>query len=393
MFNRLIGGWLPMLACLLYAADRLLRLAALRSFFRRAAPPPPLTWPTLTLIQPVTRASHDLRPALNSRATLSYPGAVQQLVICDVDDAPNQTLIRAMIEAGWHAELLLAAPDNGPIASKLQKIHTALPHATGQLLCFLDDDVRLPPDALPRLVCHLDVPGVGVAFGLARYVAWESIWSSLMSLFVNAWALPSYVPLLWLSEPYTITGHCFALRRDVFEALGGFNNMAQRVDDDHELARRVLAHGLRCVQTPLIYDVENRLATAQAYQAQLRRWFVMPRQNMLPQLNRHQRLATLVGSAGNLLPPATVLLALLVRRRDATLAAAGCLGLFLASYALIDQRYLGGVTPARRWALLPVTALLTPLHIALASATGEVVEWRGQRLRLLRGGGFETVES
>ncbi|NNJ13607.1 glycosyltransferase [Chloroflexales bacterium ZM16-3] len=411
--------------CIGYALDRALRLLALRHFFRRPPPPAPPEWPPVTLIQPVTRGTHDLRRALASRAALGYPGPQQHLLVCDVGDRQSQQVVHElMVESpGWPAELILVAPDSGVIASKLEKICAALPQATGEVLVFVDDDVRLPPEALLTLLPHLWAPGAGAAFGLARYEAWETPWSSLMSLFVNASALPSYVPLSYLTEPYTITGHCFALRRDVFDAAGGFGGMAARLDDDHELARRVRAIGLRCAQTPLIYGVENRLATARAYRNQLRRWFTLPRLTMLPQLSPRERLLTLLVSAGNLLPPMIALLALIdglkgVSRGEGQVlstplpllgapprppqrerglggeglpAALLMLVIFLACYATIDKAYLGGVTPARRWPLLLVTGLITPLHVLAVSLGGDEFEWRGQRIRLLPGGGFVVL--
>ncbi len=398
-----------MILALLYATDRLLRLLALRHFFRRPPPPAPPAWPSATLIQPVTRAAHDLRRALDSRAQLDYPGPQQHLLVCDAGDLASQAIVRALIaeRPGWPAELILAAPESGAVASKLAKIVAALPCATGDVLVFVDDDVRLPPDALRTLLPHLWLPGAGAAFGLARYEAWESPWSSLMSLFVNAAALPSYVPLSYLAEPYTITGHCFALRREAFDAAGGFAELAGRIDDDHELARRVRAAGLRCVQTPLIYGVENRLATARAYHAQLRRWLTIPRLTMLPQLSPRERLATLLSSAGNLLPPLAFVMGLggaAAQTHDKKNAGAAqppprphrqvrliMLALFLATYAIIDRAYLGGVTPARRWPLLLVTALLTPLHILALSLGGDEFEWRGQRIRLRPGGRFDVL--
>jgi ceramide glucosyltransferase len=344
----------------------------------------------------VTRGTHDLRRALASRADLIYNAAQQHLLVCDAGDAASQATVRELMAArpGWPAELVLVAPDaGGQVASKLAKIAAALPRATGAALVFVDDDVRLPPDALPALLAHLWLPRAGAAFGLARYEAWESVWSSLMSLFVNAGALPSYVPLSFLTEPYTITGHCFALRREVFDAAGGFEDMGGRIDDDHELARRVRAIGLRCVQTPLIYGVENRLATARAYHAQLRRWFTFPRLTMLPQLSGRERLVTALGSLGNLLPPLAALLALREARSGLAPLRKNLLlvGLFLATYGIIDRAYLGGVTPLRRWPLLIVTALITPLHVLAVSLGGDVVEWRGQRIRVLKGGGFEVL--
>jgi ceramide glucosyltransferase len=377
----------------LYAVDRALRFAALRAFFRRPPPPAPPAWPPVSVITPLTHSPNDLRAALCAHAEVRYPGALEHLFVCDAADLATQALVREVSAAypAWRARLLLAAPDAGALATKIAKVNAALPEAQGQVLCFVDDDVRLPPDAFDTLVRHLLTPGAGAVFGLARYVAWETPWSALMSLFVNAWALPSYVPLTYLTEPYTITGHCFALRRDLFDAIGGLTGMERRIDDDHELARRVRAHGLRCVQTPLIYAIENRLATAQAYHAQLRRWFIIPRQTMAPNLSRREQALTTFAAAGNLLPPLALCWALLRRRRQPFAALALCLLIFLVSYAQLDRRYLGGGTPGRRWPLLLPTALITPLHILAASLGEPTIFWRGQRLRIRRDGTIDVV--
>jgi ceramide glucosyltransferase len=212
-----------------------------------------------------------------------------------------------------------------------------------------------------------------------------------MSGFVNANALLSYIPLCYLTEPYTITGHCFALRRATFNAIGGLGGMAGRLDDDHELARRVRQAGLRNEQTPLVYDVDNPLDTWQAYNGQLKRWFVFPRQMMLPQLTPREQAISFLGSAGNLLPGLLAALALTKRSRPAWAALVASLALFAASYAWCEACYLGRRTPWRRWPLLLVVALVTPWHVLSALFSDDVVEWRGQRLRVQRGGYAQIV--
>ncbi|HMQ31527.1 MAG TPA: glycosyltransferase [Chloroflexaceae bacterium] len=378
---------------LLYGLDRLLRLLALRRFFRRPPPPAPARWPAVTLICPVTRSPNDLRVALEARAALDYPGPLRCLLVCDEADGASQDLCRALMAArpAWRAALILVPPDAGAVASKVAKMRAALPHADGEVLCFVDDDVALRPDALRVLVPYAQRPGVGAAFGLACYTAWGTLAESLMSGFVNTSALPGYVPLALMVEPFTITGHCFAMAREHFDAAGGLEGLEGRFDDDHELARRVRWRGLRVVQTPLIYDVENRLATLADYHAQLRRWVLFPRQAMLPDLSRRERAALALSGLGNYLPPLSALLAL-ATRRPAALASLGLsLGAFVGLYALIERAYLGRPMPAGRQALLPALAVLTPLHVALAALGGETITWRGQRLRVERGGRFTVL--
>ena len=84
--------------------------------------------------------------------------------------------------------------------------------------------------------------------------------------------------------------------------------MDGRFDDDHELARRIQRYGLDNVQTPVIYDVDNYLSTLDGYTNQMRRWFIIPRQTMAPFLTPYQQFVSLLGSAGNLIPPLLALL-------------------------------------------------------------------------------------
>jgi ceramide glucosyltransferase len=377
-----------------YAIDRTLKLAAVIDFMRRASPPAPLHWPDLALLSPVTRGTHDIRFALEQRLRLAYPGRLRHIFICDAADQPNRTLCTELIKAHAQiqAELVVVPSAAGRITDKVAKLQAGLERAEVETLCFVDDDVSLAPDALQQLVPYLFLPNVGAVFGVAHYTAWETTWSSLMSLFVNANALISYIPLVYLSRPFTITGHCYAIHRAVFEAVGGFGGMQDRLDDDHELARRLEAFGLQSCQSPLIYDVENRLATAQAYADQLKRWFVFPRQLMLPGLTRRNQLVLTALSLGNLLPPLCAALALLRRRKADLQALLVCLGLFLASYGACEVIYRREPPPWRRWWLLPLVALMTPLHILAITFGDDQVVWRGRRLRVRWQRAYEVLE-
>jgi ceramide glucosyltransferase len=393
MMQRTWADRLAVGMALLFAVDRLLKLAAVAHFFRRPPPAPPPEWPTVALLQPVSRSAHDLRATLATRAALRYPALVKHILICDAADDDSQAICQSFMAAhpDWAATLLLVASDDGLIASKIDKIMAALPHATADILCCVDDDIALRPDALRVLVSHLLQPGAGAVFGLACYTNWRTLPSSLLSGFVNANALLSYIPLSYLTAPFTITGHCFALRRDVFDTIGGFSGMAQRIDDDHELARRVRSHGLRCVQTPLIYDVDNYLESMASYRAQFKRWFVIPRETMVPWLTPREQAVSLLGSLGNLLLPLSGLLALGTRRRAAVGAFGASMALFAAVYAWCERAYSGRYTPLRRWPLLLVVALVTPLQVLSALLSDGKIEWRGQRLRVHRGGRFEVL--
>ena len=77
--------------------------------------------------------------------------------------------------------------------------------------------------------------------------------------------------------------------------------MEQRIDDDSHLGRQLIAANLRLVQTPVIYRVHNEFATWSAYAAQIKRWFIFPRQTIMPYLSPRQQLLSSLLSIGNFL--------------------------------------------------------------------------------------------
>jgi ceramide glucosyltransferase len=393
--NRL--GW--SLAAL-YAVDRLLKLWAANRFLQRPEPPAPQRWPSVTLLQPITHGASDLPGALACRAALRYAGKLQHILICDGNDAATLATCQSWADHHLHLEVIIIATrhrvsDKNPvsgakIATKIEKLHAGLISASSDVLAFVDDDILLRPTAVEGLVRHLQQPRAGSAFGVAVYTNWRNFPSSLISAFVNANALLSYIPLTYLAEPFTITGHFYALPRPVFEAIGGLDGMGGRFDDDHELARRVQKHGLRNLQTPVFYDVDNDLATIYDYANQMQRWFVIPKQTMAPFLSPHQQAASLLGSSANLIPPLLALLT--VAGRTSTLPLSAALGLFAAVYAFCERQFLDRRTPARRWPLLLLSALLAPLQAAAGLLGGNTFVWRGRRIRLHKGGQFEVLD-
>ncbi len=378
---------------LLFTLDRLLRLFAVMHFFRRPAPPQPMIWPTISILQPITRSINDLYHSLQTRAFLDYPNPPQHLLICDAHDIESQIKVRTFLEElpMLQANVVLVETTDASVASKLRKLQAGLPRATGQVLCFIDDDVAPRPDALKVLIPYLYRPHVGAAFGLPCYSNWRTLWSSLMSGFVNANMLLSFVPPNYLASPLRLVGHLVVFRRDSFMQAGGLSGLERYIDDDYTIAERLREHGLHLVQTPLVYHVDNELRSRRAYEVQLHRWFVMAQRAMMPLLSPRERIVALTSIIPIVLPSIISLLALLTRSRSALRSLITVLGIFGATYTVSETRYLRHRTPLHRWPLLIIVALLTPLQILKAVLSGDEIEWRGQKLRIRRDGRYEEV--
>ena len=373
----------------LYLLDRAWKALAVAHFFRHPQPPAPESWPSLSLIQPVTAGPNDLRAVLTLRAQNPYPGWMEQIIVCDAQDTGSQALVRELMEEfpAWQPRLVLVDSAQG-VALKTIKQLAGLEGAAGEIICFIDDDILLRPETLAVLVRHLQ-PGVGATFGLACYTNRHTLWGGFMSAFVNAYALLTYIPFTYLSEPYTITGHIYALRRVDFDAIGGLSGMERRLDDDHELARRVRHAGLRNRQTPALYDVDNELPDLPAFLGQMKRWFVFPRQMMLPGTSFRQQFLTLWTGLPNLLPGLLLLIALFQPAGWPALAV--CLAAFYLVYFWCERAILKRAAPAWVWLLLLLVALVLPFQALFLLFSDNTVLWRGQRYRVRRGGEYEII--
>ncbi|HEY0755989.1 MAG TPA: glycosyltransferase [Ktedonobacteraceae bacterium] len=380
--------------CALFALDRLLKHLAVWHFFAQPRPEQPLAWPAVTLLQPITRGTSNLLTSLRARACLDYPATITHLLICDADDTQTQALVAQFLAdfPALEAEIVLVTPGDGwtkGVATKIRKLQAALPRVTSEIVCFVDDDVAPRPETLRILLPRLSQPGTGAAFGLPCYTNWRTPWSGLMSGFVNSNMLLNFVALTYLCEPFRITGHFVAFKRRDLAAAGWLEGLEEYIDDDFELARRLRSLDLRSVQTPLIYDIDNDLPSWQAYQKQLKRWFVLPRQAMLPSLSLWQRVVSSLTTASLAAPGALLLLTLCTRRRVALSALLASLGVFGVSYLISERGYLKGHIPVRCWPLLAGVALLTPLDVARHLLSSSEIEWRGQLLYIGRDGKIE----
>lgn len=377
LFSILCGIWL---------IDRICKQVAIWHFFRRPTPTVPDVWPTISVLQPITRGVHDLAYNLTGRLNQQYDTDVQHILICDQNDTDNLAICRQLQIAFPAIQLVIM--NGAAIASKIEKLQAGLPYATGEVLMFVDDDVALRPGAFQHMATYLETPQTGAVFGLACYTNWQTRSAALMSAFVNANALLNYIPVTYLTHPYTITGHYFAFKHAVFEVIGGLSHMDGRLDDDHELARRVERYGLHNVQMPLVYDIDNHLTTWAAYAGQMKRWFVIPQQCMLDDMALRDKVTTSVLSVGMFIPPFLMLVSLFMPQRRLIVGLVALCELW--QYRHNERRYLGRQTPWHALWAVPVSLFLSPLLILRALSGDDEIQWRGQRIRVRRGGGMEV---
>ena len=387
---------MPLLATLtltltgLYAGLTALRLGLALRYLARpttlglplAAPAaPPLPVAGVTVLQAILSGDPLLEDTLR-RNLRHHPEAAFVWLLDEDDHAGRQMAARLLAAApAARVRVQLTPPVPQGINPKLFKLQLALP-AAGPVVAVLDDDTVLPPGALAQ-VCAVLAATDGLATGLPYYGPEAGGWARLVTAFVNANSLLTYLPPLFFQSPVTINGMFYATRTATLRQLGGFAAVAGELCDDFALAALFRRHGRPVLQTTIRHALATTVPDLGTYLHLMRRWMVFARRLLLAAFSWPVALLVVLPGA---LPPALLGLALASGRPALLAAGAGTLLLKATALALVRRRYLG--TPeGPRTVLLEVLAdLLQPLHLLHALAQPRRVRWRNKSIELRAGG-------
>jgi GT2 family glycosyltransferase len=186
----------------------------------------------VSVIVPVHDDAANLRDCLAALQTAAVPG--MEIVV--VDDASRDDAVGVATAAG--ARIVRIDRNVGAAAARNRGVAVA----SGDLVVFVDADVCVSPDAVTRLVGVLETrPDLAAVFGsydaTPRARSFVSQYRNLLHHFVHQEGDP---------DAWTFWAGCGAIRRAVFDAVGGFDERAYaRAVEDIELGYRMRAAGHR----------------------------------------------------------------------------------------------------------------------------------------------------
>lgn len=188
----------------------------------------------IAVIVPVYNGGEALRRCLES-ITGSRRAADQVIV---ADDGSTDDSAATVLQFGFELLRLTDGPQ-GPARPRNQGAKRA---SGADLLVFIDADVVLHPDTLTRIERHmLDAPDVAAVFGSYDD---QPTARNIVSLYKNL--LHHYIHQVSRREASTFWAGCGAIRREAFQAVGGFDELhTQPSIEDIELGARLRNAGYR----------------------------------------------------------------------------------------------------------------------------------------------------
>ena len=176
-------------------------------------------------------------------------------VVVVYDDPTPASVLDQLRALPWGSRRLVLVPFHEPF-NYSEKNNVGALWATGQVLVFLNDDMEtISAGCLEDLITPLGEPGVGATgakliFESSRIQHAGLVYGSgtiTHSYYRSShpWTMGAYGEL-WVNREVTaLTGACVAVRREVFEQVGGFTEALPVNYNDVDFSLKVRAAGLR----------------------------------------------------------------------------------------------------------------------------------------------------
>lgn len=358
--------------------------------------------PGLTLLKPLKGCDAETERCLESWLAQDYPGPVQVLFLVASEADPVVPVVQRL--RGRHPladiELVYCAARLGP-NSKVSKLAQAAPRAKHEILVVSDADVEVPPGFLDELVAPLAEERVVLVNPFYQLANPTTPAMHGEALAVNADFWSSVLQARRLGGLRFALGAVMALRRESLERLGGFAALVNHLADDYELGRRLTTAPMGRTAASVPPEPGGRAGTTRprielcpttvACRESPRGWRAVWRHQL--RWNRTIRYCQPLPYAFSLVSNPTLwpLLWLAVSGGPAAWTAlGGCLLCRLTMAAHCQWRLTRSWRHLRWLWLAPVKDLLQAALWALA-LTGNTVEWRGERYRVLPGGTLQAL--
>jgi len=364
-------------------------------FFERRIPPRSTITQLVSILQPILSGDSTLGGCLEQNLQLLSHYQLEYIWLVDSNDYEGQRICLELMQRypRRNVQLILVSPPGEQANPKMVKLIAGARVAQGEIICVLDDDTVLPDYGLEECLPYLDQPGIGLAFGLPYYVNFSNLWSALVAYFVNSNSLLTYIPYTLLTEPCTINGMFYAMKRTTLQTVGGFTGLEKTLADDFAIAQRIREHGLRLIQTPLRHGISTQVDSPRSYLRLLQRWFIFPRESLMRHLSLREQ-CILYGLA--LFPvflPLFLVLSLLLRpSRTKAVFVALYFGYDISIFTHFNYWYLHNASPLHTAWYVPLLRLLTPLQLLAALLSPQRIHWRGNLIRVEKGGHFRIVQ-
>jgi len=363
----LVGSWVY---CVLIA------LAARR--YLTISPPALKITPPISVLKPLCGQEDCLEENLRSFFTQDYPEYEILFAVHTLADPAVAVLQKVWRDFPLSPRVSLVETGESPAPNaKAHSLGRLVARAQNSILVMSDSDVQAPPGLLRRIAAEFQNPVVGVVTCPYRAVPGKGFWPRLEAVGMNTQFLAGVLVAWLVGEMDFALGPTLAARREVIEAMGGFDQLGDYLAEDFVIGNRALQMGYRVVLSSCV--IEHRIGS-QPFKRNLQhrlRW---------ARSTRRSRPAGYWGEIFTNPIPLAVLLCL-ARPKLWPVVAVTVVFRALSAWSTAEWVLRDPLT-RRSWWLIPIQDLMS-LLVWICGFFGSTIDWRGRRYKLLPDGRFQ----
>jgi cellulose synthase/poly-beta-1,6-N-acetylglucosamine synthase-like glycosyltransferase len=239
---------------------------------KRAVDGMALDFPAVAVLIPAHNEAMVIRGTLEAMLAFDYPAdRYEVLVINDGSDDSTGSIVQEFATRDRRVRLV-NVPEGEGGRGKSRALNIGLAHTEASLIAVYDADNTPEPPTLRYLVAQLVLhPDLGAVLGKFRTVNREH---NLLTRFINVETL-SFQSIVqagrWkLFRVSTLPGTNFVIRRELIDAMGGWDEAA--ITEDSELSIRIYMEGFRIKPIPYAVTHEQEPETWKVWFGQRTRW-------------------------------------------------------------------------------------------------------------------------
>ena len=224
-----------------------------RAIRHRPYPAEPASYPSLSIIRPIKGLDSGVEENLRAAFDHGYRGDVETLFVFDDDDEPILPMVEKVIaekkavNPSLQARVIFSGQPPANRTGKLNAMIHGLEASRGELIAFVDSDIRQDRDDLPVLVATLladDKAGSAFPTVISTQPP-RTVGDVGYALMINGLYEPAALATahqLGGALPF-IMGHIMVFRREAIQAIGGLESAEGQLVDDMFIGRRLNEFG------------------------------------------------------------------------------------------------------------------------------------------------------
>lgn len=228
---------------------------------------PPLNAPLISICVPARNEEQNLRACINAILAQTYPSF--EIIVVDDQSTDGTPVILTELSKDKRLRALNGSDLPAGWAGKPYALHQAIMTAKGDLLCFVDADTFLAPEALASCYVKALETKADLFTVLTFQITgtfWEKVVLPLVMTALSVGFSPRKVNDQARSDAVA-NGQFIMIKRNVYDAIGGYEMLKDRIVEDKAIAEQVKMNGYR-----LVFADGRKLVSTRMYKSLSEMW-------------------------------------------------------------------------------------------------------------------------